>query len=280
VQFAELSPSDFDRPTPLPAEHESGVRLRPTFEPRGQAATGAPATLHTLHTSGNTAARDELQCAERKSLLVNEPDEEQLVTRAAAGDRLAFRALYTKYRGTVSRLVFRMGTPNGDLDDAVQEVFVQVHRSLKDFRGQAKFSTWLHRVAVNVVLMQRRAQRVRPAFTDEADDTIVADGTPPDEDVERRERLRAFERVLSRLAEKKRAVFVLHDLEGVSPAEIATIVDAPVLTVRTRLFYARREIEAMLPEEPALARLTGTFAKVEAKSSKADTAASKRVHDA
>jgi RNA polymerase sigma factor (sigma-70 family) len=185
--------------------------------------------------------------------------EDALVSSAVAGNSQAFRALYTKYRSVVSRVVFRMGTPPSELDDAVQDVFVQVHRSLRDFRGQAKFSTWLHRVAVNVVLMQRRARKSRPAFTDEADDTLLATNALPDEDAERRERMRAFERVLARLGDKKRAVFVLHDLEGVSPAEIAKLVSAPVLTVRTRLFYARREIEAMLPDEPSLARLRGSF---------------------
>jgi RNA polymerase sigma-70 factor (ECF subfamily) len=75
----------------------------------------------------------------------------------------------------------------------------------------------------------------------------------PDEDAERRERMRAFARLLDRLADKKRVVFVLHELEGMAPSEIARIVGAPVLTVRTRLFYARRELEQMLAEEPSLA---------------------------
>jgi RNA polymerase sigma-70 factor (ECF subfamily) len=65
--------------------------------------------------------------------------------------------------------------------------------------------------------------------------------------------------LLGRLAEKKRIVFVLHELEGLSPTEIADIVGAPVLTIRTRLFYARRELEDMLAEEPSLAALEGTF---------------------
>jgi RNA polymerase sigma-70 factor, ECF subfamily len=71
--------------------------------------------------------------------------------------------------------------------------------------------------------------------------------------------MRAFQRLLARLADKKRIVFVLHELEGMSPAEIAEVVGAPVLTVRTRLFYARREIEEMLHEEPSLASLEATF---------------------
>jgi RNA polymerase sigma-70 factor (ECF subfamily) len=132
-----------------------------------------------------------------------------------------------------------------------------VFRSLKDFRGQAKFSTWLHRVTVNVVLMHRRSARSRPVLTEELPGEIVADDgqTLPDEDVDRLERMRAFQRLLSKLADKKRVVFVLHELEGMSPAEIADVVGAPVLTVRTRLFYARRELEAMLSEEPTLAAL-------------------------
>jgi RNA polymerase sigma-70 factor (ECF subfamily) len=182
------------------------------------------------------------------------PDEDRLVERAAAGERLAFRLLYERHRSDVARLVFRMMGRRADLEDVIQEVFVQVHKSLKDFRGQAKFTTWLHRVTVNVVLMHRRAARSRPVFADEPPpDGAEPESVMPDEDAERRERMRAFGRLLDRLADKKRVVFVLHELEGVSPSEIARIVGAPVLTVRTRLFYARRELEQMLAEEPALA---------------------------
>src|SRR4051812_25883668 len=184
-----------------------------------------------------------------------------MVARCQRGEAAAFRQLFAGHRHEVARLVFRMTGPRADLEDIVQEVFLQVHRSLKDFRGQAKFSTWLHRVTVNVVLMHRRSARSRPVLTEEAPGDLVADTsqTLPDEDAERRERMRAFQRVLARLADKKRVVFVLHELEGMSPAEIADVVGAPVLTVRTRLFYARREIEEMLREEPSLASLSASF---------------------
>jgi RNA polymerase sigma-70 factor (ECF subfamily) len=190
-------------------------------------------------------------------------DEDKLIARAAADDTAAFRELYTRHRGDVARLVYRMLGGRGDLEDVIQEVFVQVHKSLKDFRGQSKFSTWLHRVTVNVVLMHRRAARSRPVFADEPLGEAVMYGgeVAPDEDAERRERVRAFGRLLDRLADKKRIVFVLHELEGIAPSEIAKIVGAPVLTVRTRLFYARREIEAMLAEEPSLAGLQLRFSK-------------------
>jgi RNA polymerase sigma-70 factor, ECF subfamily len=193
------------------------------------------------------------------------PDEERLIARAAAGEAAAFRELYERHRTDVARLVYRMLGNRSDFDDVIQEVFVQVYKSLKDFRGQAKFSTWLHRVTVNVVLMHRRSARSRPVFADEppGDGLLRSDDVRPDEDAERHERVRAFGRLLDRLADKKRVVFVLHELEGMAPGEIARIVGAPVLTVRTRLFYARRELEAMLAEEPSLAGLATGLSKSE-----------------
>lgn len=190
-------------------------------------------------------------------------DEVALVRRAASGDGAAFRVLFERHREGVARLVWRMLGAPADLDDVVQEVFVQVHRSLPDFRSEARFSTWLHRVTVNVVLMHRRAARSRPVLTEELpEDRAALPGERqvlPEEDAERRERMRAFARVLDRIGEKKRDVFILHELEGLSPAEISEIVGAPVLTVRTRLFYARRELEALLAEEPSLAAIAEAF---------------------
>jgi RNA polymerase sigma-70 factor (ECF subfamily) len=190
-------------------------------------------------------------------------EEDALIGRAVAGDTDAFKVLYERHRTDVARLVYRMLGARADLEDVIQEVFFQVFKSLKDFRGQAKFSTWLHRVTVNVVLMHRRAARSRPVYAEEQaqDLTPDDDNVLPDEDADRRERVRAFGRLLGKLAEKKRVVFVLHELEGVPPQEIAKIVGCPVLTVRTRLFYARRELEAMLPGEPSLAALRATFSK-------------------
>ncbi|MBX3229585.1 MAG: RNA polymerase sigma factor [Labilithrix sp.] len=190
--------------------------------------------------------------------------DEDLLRRAGQGDAVAFREVFLRHRGDVARLVYRMLSAPADLEDVVQEVFVQVFRSLKDFRGQSKFSTWLHRVTVNVVLMHRRSAKSRPVLTGETPtEEVVADerAARPDEEAERSERMRAFQRLLARLADKKRVVFVLHELEGLSPAEISEIVAAPVLTVRTRLFYARRELEEMLADEPALAGLDESIGK-------------------
>jgi RNA polymerase sigma-70 factor (ECF subfamily) len=143
-----------------------------------------------------------------------------------------------------------------DLEDIVQEVFLQVFRSLPDFRGQAKFSTWLHRVTVNVVLMSRRRARSRPVLTsDETGKHEPEERRLPDQEVVRNQRIAAFRRLLDRLSDKKRTVFILHELEGMAPARIAEVVDCPVLTVRTRLFYARRELAEMMRSEPCLAQL-------------------------
>src|SRR5450432_3045007 len=177
----------------------------------------------------------------------------ELIERCKAGDGLAFREVFRNHRADVARLVQRMTGRPSDLEDIVQEVFLQVYRSIKDFRGQSRFSTWLYRVTVNVVLMQRRAARSRPVFHDAPEDGFGPDLRDlPDDQVARARRVSAFYRLLDRLSDKKRAVFVLHELEGMSPSEIAKVVSAPVLTARTRLFYARRELLEMLKEEPAL----------------------------
>jgi RNA polymerase sigma-70 factor (ECF subfamily) len=177
----------------------------------------------------------------------------ELIERCKAGDGLAFREVFRCHRADVARLVQRMTGRPADLEDIVQEVFLQVYRSIKDFRGQSRFSTWLYRVTVNVVLMQRRAAKSRPVLHEAPDEAFGPDGHDlPDDQVARARRVSAFYRLLDRLSDKKRAVFVLHELEGLSPGEIAKIVSAPVLTVRTRLFYARRELLALLRDEPAL----------------------------
>jgi len=188
---------------------------------------------------------------------VTEPDETgKLIRSFQEGNRAAFTEIFRRHRSDVARLVFRMLGPASDAEDIIQEVFLQVHRSLGEFRGQSKFSTWLHRVTVNVVLMARRAARSRPTFSaDPLDDGQPDERLLPDEDAVRRQRIAAFRRLLERLPEKKRTVYVLHEIEGLPPAEIADIVGAPVMTVRTRLFYARRELEEMMREEPELSQL-------------------------
>lgn len=183
------------------------------------------------------------------------PDPDPLVVRCQQGDKTAFSELFHRHRADVARIVQRMLGPVPEVEDVIQDIFIQVFRSLRDFEGKSKFSTWLHRVSVNIVLMHRRAQRSRPHLVEESARQVPIDNLEPDEDAMRHERIRAFYAVLERLPEKKRTVFILHEIEGLHPKEIAQIVDSPALTVRTRLFYARREILQLLREEPALAPL-------------------------
>lgn len=216
--------------------------------PRKPAGTAASATPYPSAAASPT----------RLDLAPVEPA--ALVSRARGGDLVAFRELFRRHRPDVTRLVFRLMGRTADLEDVTQDVFLQVYRSLPYFRGEAKFTTWLHRVTVNVVLMARRSARSRPALVFEEPE--VEDGQlAPDEDASKRERLRAFGRCIDQLAEKKRTVFLLHDVEGVPAAEVAGMVGAPVLTVRTRLFYARKELAAHMRGEPALAAIADILAR-------------------
>lgn len=177
----------------------------------------------------------------------------EYVLRARQGDAEGFQTLYRMHRREVSRLVARLLGPRGDVDDVIQEVFIQVFRSLQSFRGDSRFTTWLHRVTVNVALMHLRAARSRPQLsTETAPDLASPDDHSPLTEAARNERLRALYNILDQLTDKKRAVFILHDLEGVPAAQIASMVGSPVLTVRTRLFYARREVYAAMALDPTL----------------------------
>jgi RNA polymerase sigma-70 factor (ECF subfamily) len=257
-------PASATAPSAWPSARAPGARpsgVRPTLRlvsaaaaetESASAATLSPESARpiTLRPVNDTGSRGS------SALGLAAADVDVLVARAQRGDRWAFTELFRRHRADVARLVYRMMGASADMEDIVQEVFLQVHRSIGEFRGQAKFSTWLHRVTVNVVLMARRAARSRPVLTGETATEYEPDGgLAPDEDAMRRRQVEAFRRLLDRLPEKKRTVFELHELCGWSPAEIADHVKAPVLTVRTRLFYARREIEAMIRDEPALAQL-------------------------
>lgn len=175
------------------------------------------------------------------------------VTRAQRGDARAFEDIYRMHRRDVSRLAARLLGPRGDLEDVIQEVFIQVFRSLGSFRGDSRFSTWLHRVTVNVTLMHIRALRSRPQLGNELlHEPAAPDDDSPADGAARAERLRALYKILDTLSEKKRAVFILHDIEGIAAAQVAKMVESNVLTVRTRLFYARKEVYAAMAQDPTL----------------------------
>lgn len=181
-----------------------------------------------------------------------------LIQRAKDGDARALEEVLRRYAPDVARIAHRMLGPSGDLDDVVQEALFQIARSLHGFQGHSKFSTWLYRVVSNVARMHLRAKASRPQLDLEEPTQLArsaASGGTPEQQAERSDDVRALYRCLDGLSEKKRTVLVLHDLEGVPAAEIARIVEVPLLTVRTRLFYARKELYAALARDPELAHL-------------------------
>src|SRR3954471_6638475 len=167
-----------------------------------------------------------------------------LLTRAKAGDAVAFRQLYAKHqRQVASQLAFLV--PRSDLEDTLQEVFIEVFRSIKRFEGRSAFTTWLYRVTVHVAMKSRRKQtRSRLDIVEELPDTVDPAAGPSDNVLSAERQLRV-EALLENLSPKKRAVLVMHDLRGMEAARIAEVLDTNILPVRTRLFYARREFEKL-----------------------------------
>ncbi|MDD9966478.1 MAG: sigma-70 family RNA polymerase sigma factor [Myxococcales bacterium] len=194
-----------------------------------------------------------------------EGEQADLVERAQRGDRAAWDLLLRRHREDVLRIAFRHVGPSGDLEDVVQEALIQVYRSLHTFKGQARFSTWLYRVVSNVAKMHLRAKGSRPRLAEEFAqraprvDTHAARG---DDAAERMRRARALYAQLDRLSEKKREVLLLHDFDGLSPKDIAERVDAPIMTVRTRLFYARRDLYRAMASDPELQELYGELGEL------------------
>lgn len=180
-------------------------------------------------------------------------DEEELVRRCRAGERAAQDELYHRFRRVVAANLYRVLGDRGELDDLVQEVFIIAFRGLPSFRHEARLGTWLYRICVNVALGRIRTRGRRPIAAGVADLEQAAHGATladrpeaPDRAVERRQAQERVYRALEQLAPKKRIVLYLHEIEGRDLKEIAYLVDSNAVTVRTRLFYARRELYRIL----------------------------------
>ncbi len=185
-----------------------------------------------------------------------EVDEPELIRRCKAGERPAQDELYNRFRRPVTANLYRVLGDRGELEDLVQEVFVIAFRGLATFRHEARLSTWLYRICVNVALGKIRARTRRPPPIAVADLELAAhDATltdrpeSPERALERRQDQERVYRLLDQLAPKKRIVLYLHEIEGRDLKEIAYLVDSNPVTVRTRLFYARREFYAALAAE-------------------------------
>ncbi len=187
---------------------------------------------------------------------VHDPDVD-LVARCKAGDSDAFREIYHAHRLIVYGVVSRMINNSADRDEVVQDAFLQVFKSINSFKGTSKLSTWIHRVAFNVTLqyIRKKGRRVRLHFNEDLTHNVAShlDEGPdtPEQEAMLGDRQAAVQRVLDTLAPKKRLVLILADFQGMSSQEIAEVVGAPALTVRTRLFYARKTFYERLAKEPA-----------------------------
>jgi RNA polymerase sigma-70 factor (ECF subfamily) len=177
---------------------------------------------------------------------------DDLVARCQQGDRQAFDALYLAHRRQIAGLLYRI-VGAADLEDALQDVFLEIWRSLHRFRAEAKLSTWLYRLTVNVALRRVRTRKRREPPS-AGDPDLLPLGDTPERALRRALALQKVQRLLDQLAPKKRIAFVLHEIEGLDVAEIAEIVGAPRVTVRTRLHYARKEFFRMVESDPAFDR--------------------------
>jgi RNA polymerase sigma-70 factor, ECF subfamily len=180
-------------------------------------------------------------------------DEAELIRRCRAGERAAQDELYNRFKRTVASTLYRVLGDRAELEDLVQEVFVIGFRGLDRFRGDARLSTWLYRICVNVALGKIRSRGRKPPPVAVADldatsqsQSLLDRPETPERALQRsRDRDRVY-RALDQLAPKKRLVLFLHEIEGLDLKDIAYLVDSNPVTVRTRLFYARREFYKVL----------------------------------
>ena len=156
------------------------------------------------------------------------------VARAAAGDARAFEALYRTHLPRVHSLVRRM-TAGREADELTQDVFVRVWQKLGTFRGDSSFTTWLHRLAVNVVIERFRSDTVRRARMHDGEDIFELLPGP----AQTRDIGMDFEAALEKLPDGAREIFVLHDVEGYKHHEIATLLEISAGTSKAQLHRAR-----------------------------------------
>ena len=197
---------------------------------------------------------------------MNRTDEE-LVASATAGDLDSFNQLVGRWERPIYALAYRTLGREEDARDVVQEAFLRANRGLRGFKGQAKFSSWLYRITLNLCRDWMRRERRAPVVTlPEGTDPIdlADDRASPAESVEdlvaRREMSRAVARALAELPEEQRSAILLKEYHGLTFQEIADMLDCPLSTVKTRLYQGlsvlRRRLERQQAHEASLRRAT------------------------
>jgi len=175
------------------------------------------------------------------------PSDLDLIRAAAAGDAAAFEQLYQQHYRRVYSLCLRMLGSTTQAEDLTQEVFLQVFRKLGSFRGDSQFTTWLHRLTVNQVLMHFRKRGVKLEHTSEEGDFTNVVETPLQSTrrISMVDRL-ALEKAIAELPPGYRTVFALHDIEGYEHEEIADMLGVSIGTSKSQLHKARMRLRELL----------------------------------
>jgi len=185
------------------------------------------------------------------------PHEMELVKRARKGDLAAYDDLVRRYQERIYATVYHMTANHEDANDLAQEAFIKAFHALKSFKGGSSFYTWVYRIAVNKTInfLKQRKSRAQLSLDDldlnaEHDPDLVAlicDKTPRRE-INLAELQEKLNGAMQKLSEPHRLVVTLHDVQGLSHEEIAKIMDCNIGTVRSRLFYARQQLQAYLSD--------------------------------
>ena len=179
-----------------------------------------------------------------------EPD--RRIQLAAAGDITAFEEIYRSHYRRVYNQCVRMTRNASEAEDLTQDVFIQLYRKLKTFRGESAFTTWLHRLTVNVVLMHFRKTASRPDQRSQHDseELEVVNRTATSESVVILNRI-YLDEAIRQLAPGYRAVLILHDVEGYEHHQISEILGCAVGTSKSQLHKARRMLRRLLRKRAA-----------------------------
>jgi RNA polymerase sigma-70 factor (ECF subfamily) len=184
-------------------------------------------------------------------------EESVLVRRARKGDLDAYNDLVRRYQERIYATVYHMTSNHEDANDLAQEAFIKAYQALKSFKGGSSFYTWVYRIAVNKTInfLKQRKNKAHMSLDDldfnaEHDPdlvSLISEKTPRREIglAELQEKLNA---AMQKLSEPHRLVVTLHDVQGESHEEIAKIMDCNIGTVRSRLFYARQQLQALLSD--------------------------------
>lgn len=180
--------------------------------------------------------------------------DQTLVRRAQSGDKAAFDALVRRYQQRIVNLVGRYVSDSSEALDVAQEAFIKAYRAIGKFRGDSAFYTWLYRIAINTAKNYLVAQGRRPPGSDidavDAEqfntDTRLKDHGSPEHQLLRQEIEQAVLETVQQLPEDLKTAITLREAEGLSYDEIATVMDCPIGTVRSRIFRAREAIDERL----------------------------------